>query len=197
MLVIIATQNLHKIVEIEAGLKPLKWEFKSLKPYLPLVEPEENGDSFMANAEIKAKYYAEKTGQTCLADDSGLCVSSLGGAPGVYSSRYAGEKASDEDNLNKLLHDMASLDDPSREAWFETAMALYDPKEQQFIRASGKVYGDILDEAVGDKGFGYDPVFLPIGENKTFAQMDQTEKNSMSHRMRALKGLLKVLDENG
>lgn len=142
------------------------------------------------NALLKAKTIAEKFDTSCFADDSGLLVDALNGAPGVYSARYAGEQKNDKDNIDKLLFELKDLD--NRKAHFKTVMALIlEGKEYLF---EGTVNGTITRDLRGSNGFGYDPVFIPDGSSKTFAEMSLEEKNSLSHRKIALKKLLDFLE---
>lgn len=141
------------------------------------------------NALLKAKTIAEKFDTNCFADDSGLLVDALNGSPGVYSARYAGEQKNDRDNIDKLLFELKNVE--NRKAHFKTVMALVlDGKDHVF---EGMVHGTIIGELRGSNGFGYDPVFMPDGFSKTFAEMSLEEKNSISHRKIALKKLLDFL----
>lgn len=149
----------------------------------------ETAATIEGNALLKAKTIAEKFGTNCFADDSGLLVDALNGAPGVYSARYAGEQKNDKDNIDKLLFELKDMD--NRKAHFKTVMALVlDGKEYVF---EGRVTGTITQDLRGSNGFGYDPVFMPDGYPKTFAEMSFEEKNSISHRKIALKKLLDFL----
>ncbi|MCX7914659.1 MAG: RdgB/HAM1 family non-canonical purine NTP pyrophosphatase, partial [Thermodesulfovibrionales bacterium] len=159
-------------------------------PYLE--EVVEDGRTFEENALKKAKYVCEKTGLPALADDSGLEVEALGGAPGVFSARYAGEKASDEDNVKKLLKEMEGVPFDKRKARFVCCIALVFPDgEEKFFW--GYVKGHIIFEPRGNLGFGYDPVFIPEGHKLTFAEMLPDEKDRLSHRREALDKLKEYL----
>lgn len=150
----------------------------------------ETAATIEGNALLKAKTIAEKFDTNCFADDSGLLVDALNGAPGVYSARYAGEQKNDRDNIAKLLSELKDKD--NRKAHFKTVMALVlDGKEYVF---EGRVTGTITRDLRGNNGFGYDPVFMPDGYSKTFAEMSFEEKNSISHRKIALKKLLDFLE---
>lgn len=185
MKLIFATHNKNKLKEVKS-LVPSSIELLSLDDIHFNEEIEETADTIEGNALLKAKTIFEKTGINCFADDSGLLVDALNGAPGVYSARYAGEQKNDQDNMQKLLHELK--DKPSRNAHFKTAMALIiDGKEYLF---EGKIEGKIITEKLGANGFGYDPIFVPDGFNETFAQLDSETKNKISHRARALKKLL-------
>lgn len=149
----------------------------------------ETAATIEGNALLKAETVSRHTGRNCFADDSGLLVDALHGAPGVYSARYAGEHKSDTDNITKLLQELNGKE--NRKAHFKTVMALVlDGKEYVF---EGTVNGTILHEQRGSNGFGYDPVFMPDGFSKTFAEMSLEEKNNISHRKIALKKLLDFL----
>lgn len=153
---------------------------------------EEDGDSFLENAFKKALTLAKVSGVAVLADDSGLAVEALDGRPGVRSARFAGEGASDEANNLKLLADLAGVPKKHRGAAFVCAMALKLPDGREFS-SEGRLEGEILESPMGVDGFGYDPLFRPLGESRTLAQMSLDEKNKISHRGRALEGLLPAL----
>ena len=188
MKLIFATHNKNKLKEVKS-LMPSSIELLSLDDISFNDEIEETADTIEGNALLKAKTIFEKTGINCFADDSGLLVDALNGAPGVYSARYAGEQKNDEDNMQKLLHELN--DKPNRNAHFKTVMALIiDGKEYLF---EGKIEGKIILEKLGTNGFGYDPIFVPDGYNETFAQLDSETKNNISHRARALQKMLEFL----
>ena len=150
----------------------------------------EDGDSFIANSLKKAREIAEITGCAALADDSGICVDALGGAPGIYSARYAGvdsDELRDRANCDLLLKNLSGVSD--RSAHFTCAIALVYPDGREVV-AEGYIYGEIIDEYRGDNGFGYDPLFLPKGYTRTTAELSESEKNSISHRANALAELL-------
>ncbi len=149
----------------------------------------ETAATIEGNALLKAKAVANATGQHCFADDSGLLVDALNGAPGVHSARYAGEHKSDNDNIDKLLRELSNHH--NRKAHFKTVMALVLHGCEHVFE--GSVHGTIISERRGDNGFGYDPVFVPDGFSKTFAEMSMDEKNAISHRKIALKKLLDFL----
>ncbi len=151
-------------------------------------EVEETEDSLWGNALLKARDGYKRSGLPSLADDTGLEVDALGGAPGVYSSRYAGEEATYEDNVNKLLEEMNGVSDDKRAARFRTVMAYID--ESGEYRFDGVVEGIILSEKRGQGGFGYDPVFLPDGFDITLAEMETDAKNQISHRGRAFRSFV-------
>jgi XTP/dITP diphosphohydrolase len=193
---LIATTNLGKIKEIAEILKDLELEIKSLKDFQELKPPAETGKTFFENALLKARYYAEKTGLLALADDSGLEVSALGGAPGIHSARFAGENATDEKNYLKLLELMKDLPDEKRSARFVCVMVCYHPSGA-YISTEGVWEGKIAFSPRGEYGFGYDPIFLVKEFNfeKTAAELPLEIKNQLSHRAKALKELKKKLPE--
>lgn len=158
-------------------------------------EVEEDGDTFEANAIKKAVYIAKTTGLTAVADDSGISVDALNGAPGVYSARYAGEACDDTANNRKLIDELKSVPEEKRTARFVCCIALAHGDDVQTFM--GTVEGRIGHENKGDNGFGYDPLFYPEGHDRTFAQMNDDEKNSMSHRGRALGELQRYISEKG
>jgi XTP/dITP diphosphohydrolase len=189
MKLIFATHNKNKIKEVRS-LIPLSINLLSLDDINLLTEIEETSTTIEGNALLKAKTIYEQTGTNCFADDSGLLVDALDGAPGVYSARYAGEQKNDEDNMQKLLHDLNNKD--SRNAHFKTVMALIiNGKDYLF---EGTIQGKIITEKLGTNGFGYDPIFVPDGYTKTFAQLDSETKNSISHRGIALKKLINFIN---
>ena len=180
-----ATGNAHKLDEMRAVLKD--WNIVSEKEAGFLGEVEETGATFSENAELKARAVCEATGLPALADDSGLCVEALGGAPGVYSARYSG--GGDAQNRALLLKNMASC--ANRRAYFCCAVALVFP-DGKLYRAEGRTYGNILCEERGSNGFGYDSLFFSDDLQKSFGEADAEEKNAVSHRGRALKELEKL-----
>lgn len=189
MKLIFATHNKNKAKEVKS-LMPESIELLSLDDINFHTEIEENASTLEGNALLKAKTIFEKTGINCFADDSGLLVDALNGEPGVYSARYAGGQKSDEDNMQKLLHELQNKSD--RNAHFKTVMALIiDGKEYLF---DGKIEGKIISEKRGNNGFGYDPIFVPNGYNETFAQLDSETKNKISHRARALQKMLEFIN---
>ena len=183
-----ATANAHKAKEIAAILG----EDIRLVPRPPEVgDVEENGDTLLDNARLKARAIAEATGRPAIADDSGLEVEALGGAPGVWSARYAGEDATYADNVVKLLGELAALPDGggARRAAFHTVALVVYPDGSE-VRAEGTVAGHITTSARGEAGFGYDSVFVPDeGDGRTFAELEPEEKNAVSARGRAFRAL--------
>lgn len=190
MKICFATNNKKKIEEVKAALGP-GFQLVSLQEIGCDEELPETGDTLDHNAFQKARYVKEHFGVDCFADDTGLEVEALAGAPGVYSGRFAGEPRSDERNIDLLLEKMEGK--PNRKARFRTVIALIlEGKEYQF---EGIAEGEILKERVGEKGFGYDPVFQPEGFDKTFAELSLEEKNEISHRGKAVKALIEFLNQ--
>ncbi len=188
---VIASRNAHKIGELEAILRESLGDVKllSLDEAGIFGEIEENGKTFSENALIKARA-AAKSGKAGIGDDSGLCVSALGGAPGVYSARYAGEHGDDAANNQKLQNELAGKDD--RSAYFTSAVACVFPDGREIV-VEGRTEGVIITQARGNGGFGYDPYFLyePLG--KTFSELTADEKNAVSHRGKAVRALAEKL----
>lgn len=192
--ILIATANAGKEREILEILGDLGVEFRTLRDYPDLESCVEDGATFAENARLKAAHYARLTGLPTLGDDSGLEVDALGGAPGVFSARYAGEGASDGDRIAKLLRELDWLGDVPRTARFVCAVSLMDRGGME-VAASGACEGEILRECRGEGGFGYDPVFWVPSLGETFAELSSEEKNRLSHRGRALQALrVKLLD---
>ena len=193
MKLIIASNNQHKIREIKSILADKFDDILSLREAGIDHETVEDGTTFMENALKKAREIAEISGAAALADDSGICAHALGGAPGIYSARYAGEDGGhgdDEANNDLLLKNLE--DKADRTAHYTCAMALCYPDGSE-VTAEGYMYGTVITERRGDRGFGYDPLFVPNGESRTVAEMTDEEKNAISHRANALKNLLEKL----
>ena len=191
--VVLATSNQHKVEEIRAMLAELPITFLSLTDFPDLPEVIEDGTTCQENAVKKAREIAAGAGHWALADDTGLEVDALGGRPGVYAARYAGEGATYADNCDKLLEELQQIPAGQRGARFLTVMALSDP-EGQTETVEGVLQGQIAEQFYGSDGFGYDPVFYVPKANKTLAEMTLDEKNNLSHRGQALilaKDLLK------
>ncbi len=193
-ILLIGTTNKGKVREIAEELKELPLIMKDLSEFPDISPPEETGKSFFENALLKARYYAEKTGFLTLADDSGLEVEALGGAPGIYSSRFAGPSATDEQNYTKLLNLLKGLPREKRKARFVCVMVCYHPSGQ-LIWSEGVWEGLIAEEPRGNYGFGYDPVFLvkEFNYEKTAGELPLQVKNQLSHRAKALKSLKEKL----
>lgn len=192
--VVIATNNVHKVEEIRAALDFEGWEFLTLSECDPYDEPVEDADSFEGNARIKARAAFEHTGLAALADDSGLAVDALDGAPGVLSARYSGVHGDDAANNAKLLRELEGVADADRTARFVCSLAFIDEDGTETC-ASGTIEGRIAHGLSGDGGFGYDPLFLPdeFQGAKSLAEVTQDEKNAISHRGIALRSLKEKL----
>lgn len=200
--IIVATRNQGKVKEFAHGLAFLGKPVKSMYDYPEVPEVVEDGETFAENARKKAKEVGDFLGQTVLADDSGLCVDKLDGAPGVYSARYAGEGASDEDNNEKLLGELERmrLGEDTEQPLLSTArfvchLALYNPETGEFIEGSGTVEGWITSDPAGGGGFGYDPLFYLPEYEKTLAELTVSEKQAISHRGAALRQLVEKLND--
>ena len=191
MKIVLATHNRHKMEEMAAILKNEAVTLLTLDEFPQIGEIEETGTTLLENALIKARTVNELTGLPALADDTGLEVDALDGAPGVYSARYAGEKATFSDNCNKLLEALAQTPDTERTARFRTVVAFVDGKRE--YHAEGAVEGIIAPELRGKDGFGYDPIFWVPDLKKTFAELKSEEKNAISHRGKALENMRKLL----
>jgi XTP/dITP diphosphohydrolase len=186
----LATQNAHKVEELSALLGN-HFRIHSISE-LPISEEiPETGLTLAENSMQKARYVAERFGVTCLADDSGLEVRALEGAPGVFSARYAGEPKNDQANCAKLIKELQGVSD--RQARFVTVLTFHEAGT--FVQFEGEVLGTITQMARGDQGFGYDPLFEPLGELRTFAEMTMAEKNKIAHRGRALEKFKQFVDE--
>ena len=191
MKVVIATHNKDKLKELKKGLSSLSIDLLDLSSFPDIGEIVEDGDTLKENALIKAKAVYDLTGIPAIADDTGLEVDALGGKPGVYTARFAGENCSYMDNVNKMLEVMKKIKKSERGAIFKTVMAFYDGKRELF--SEGVVKGIIAEEKKGLGGFGYDPIFYVVEEGKTFAEMTIEKKNIISHRGRAIKNLMPIL----
>lgn len=190
--IVLATKNAKKATELNRMLQGLGIHVLSLAEYPDMHDVEETGHTFSENAFLKARAVATHTGLPALADDSGLVVDALEGAPGVYSARYAGPGAKDEDNCRKLLAELQGVPDHERTAHFACALALVLEDKSELL-FEGTVEGHIGHAPAGHNGFGYDPLFYPDGHDRSFAQMSSSEKDSMSHRGRALEKFMDFL----
>lgn len=191
---VIASTNVHKVREFRNMLKPFgRFDILSLCDFPHYVPPEETGTTFEENATLKAEHAAKTLGRWVLADDSGLVVPALSGAPGVYSARYAGNDATDIENRKKLLEEMQSLLEEDRQAFFECAIALASPEGLKKC-VKGTCEGHLLQKDRGGGGFGYDPLFVKHGYSKTFAELGDSIKNRISHRRKALDKILPSLE---
>lgn len=188
MNLVFASNNKHKIQEIKQ-LLPENFHISSLSDIGCEVDIPETADTIEGNAILKANYVTQHYQLPCFADDSGLEVISLDNAPGVYSARYAGDQKSDEDNIDKLLQELKGK--PNRKAQFKTVIALNINGTQHFF--TGIVSGEIISEKRGTNGFGYDPVFVADGFDRTFAELSSEEKNQISHRAKAIHQLIDFL----
>ena len=195
--IIIATKNKGKVKEIKHYLKDLNICLFSLNDFENLPEIIEDGKNFKENSIKKAKITAETFQKLTLADDSGLEVDFLKGAPGVYSSRYSGENATDKSNREKLLSELAEVKELNkRTARFVCHLVLWDPSKGPIFETDGICEGNIGFKEVGDSGFGYDSIFIPKGFYKTMAQLEKDEKNEISHRGKALKSFVEFMNKN-
>lgn len=186
-----ASANAHKLIEVRALLEPLGYEVQGLHDLQFYNDIPETGDTLQANAFLKASYLSKELGLDCFADDSGLEVDALHGAPGVHSARYAGEPRSDQRNLEKLLKALEG--NQKRTARFRTVICLMEGGQPFYF--DGKVDGHIANETRGQGGFGYDPIFVPEGHDHTFAELPAEMKNQISHRARAVQALVNYLKQ--
>jgi XTP/dITP diphosphohydrolase len=188
---VLATRNQGKIVELRRILDAISngtIELVSVDQYPDIADVEETGSTFEENALLKAVAICKATGLPALADDSGLCVDALGGAPGIFSARYAGKHGDDIANLNKVLVELKSVEDSKRSAHFTCVTALVMPDGRKVTKA-GEFHGFIAHVPVGEHGFGYDPIFIPQGSSITSAQMSPHEKDLLSHRGISLRAI--------
>ena len=192
--IVIATHNPDKKKEILIALRELGVNILFLDNFPEIGEIEETGSTLLENSLIKARTVSAITGKPAIADDTGLEVDALNGAPGIYSARYAGINVSYEDNVRKLLSEMSSTDMDSRTARFRTVVSFHSTNKE--LWTEGVIDGSITMGAIGTGGFGYDPVFRVEQTGKTFAEMTRREKNKISHRGVALEKMCKLLKEN-
>lgn len=183
---VVATANPDKAREIVAVLLESGLEVELVERPVDVPEVKEDGETLIDNARLKARALCCATGIASIADDTGLEVDALGGAPGVFSARYAGEHATYEDNCNHLLAELVAQNDPSRDARFVTAVVVAFPDGSEIV-GRGEVAGRITASSRGDGGFGYDSIFEPEGDSRTFAEMSPDEKHAISHRGKALR----------
>ena len=194
MRVVLATQNAHKLVEMrrildEAGLDI---ELVGTDQFPDLTDVVENGSTFAANALLKARSVCAETGLPAIADDSGLGVDALNGMPGIFSARWSGSHGDDLANLDLLLGQLTDVPDARRGAAFHCAAAVILPDGTERV-VEGTIDGTLIREPRGTNGFGYDPIFVPVGESRTTAEMSAEEKDAISHRGRAMRALVPVL----
>lgn len=189
---VIGSGNHDKAAELRLLLDGLPWTVKTLADYPEVREPEETGATFEANALLKARYYSEEFGVPSVADDSGLEVDALDGAPGVYSARYAGPGCTYDDNNRKLLNALADVPEDQRTARFVCCAAFVTPEGEEHV-LRGTVEGVVAPECRGSNGFGYDPLFIANGYEHTFGEIAAEEKHKVSHRGRAFRALSEYL----
>ncbi|MEA3288204.1 MAG: RdgB/HAM1 family non-canonical purine NTP pyrophosphatase [Candidatus Marinimicrobia bacterium] len=193
MKLLLATQNKHKVDELTRLLEPYALKVVSLLDYPEIGEIIEDGSTLTANALIKARAGYAHCGLPTIADDTGLAVDALNGAPGVYAARYAGEHVTYDQNVQKMLDELQDIPADKRQAQFQTAAVFFDGEDT--VTALGEVAGFITETRQGNSGFGYDPIFFVPEKQKTYAQMSLAEKNQLSHRQRAFEKLLKKLQQ--
>lgn len=190
---LVATNNAGKIRELNELLADLPIQLKSLKDFENIVDVAETGETFTENAVLKAREYALQTKMWAVADDSGLEVEALGGAPGVFSARYAGEQASNEERIEKLLQELEKTKDKNLFAQFVCVMAIADENGEIKFIAEAVCKGKISLNAYGNNGFGYDPVFIPAGFTQTFGELSDEIKQKISHRAQASSKIIRYL----
>ena len=191
----IATKNVGKIREIEKLLADLPITLRNAGGFENILEPEETGANFAENAGLKAKYYAEKTGILALADDSGLEVEALDWRPGVFSARYGGADATNDEKIARLLNELKHTNDKSRLARFVCSMAIADRNGKIQFLTEGVCQGKIALNPKGNNGFGYDPIFIPEGFSETFGELSGEVKGKISHRSKAIEKIIGYLDD--
>lgn len=190
MLIVLGTHNRKKGIELRQLLEPLGFALKTLADLEDTIEVVEDGDSFTANARLKASQQARHLSEWVLGEDSGLCVDALNGAPGIYSARYSGEDATDETNNAHLLRKLAGVPPEKRTAHYVCHMSLADPTGNVRVDFEEICRGRILDSPRGSSGFGYDPLFEIPEYHKTFGEMGMAVKSILSHRSRAVRGFI-------
>ena len=190
---VIGSRNKKKLKEMVALLGDLPLDLSDLTPYPDAPEVEETADTFVGNAILKATQLAPALGAWVIGEDSGLCVPALGGAPGVFSARYASTHGNDEANNDKLLREMAHLTGDARAAYYVSTAVLADPTGKVVASVEGRCHGVIVTERRGGGGFGYDPLFLVVEYGKTFGELPPEVKGQMSHRARAFEQLRPVV----
>lgn len=189
---VVATFNPHKAAELHALLALPGIRLRAVSEWPAAVPPEETGSTLLENARIKVRAAIATTGLPAIADDTGLEVDALGGAPGVYSARFAGPDATYADNVARMLRELSSVPAEERAARFRTVCVCAWPDGRELV-AEGVLEGRILAETRGTNGFGYDPLFMPVGDERTYAEMTDAEKNAISHRGRAVRALAALL----
>ena len=195
--IVLATANTHKVIEFQRILNELlpDLELVAASQFPGVPEVEETGSSFAENALIKARAINDFTNLPALADDSGLVVEALNGAPGIFSARYAGLPANDRANVVKLLNEIKELDQSLLGAKFECAIALVDKSQDLELVVDGQMPGEVIKEVRGENGFGYDPIFVPQGLTKTSSELSDSEKDKISHRGIALRKISVILKQ--
>jgi XTP/dITP diphosphohydrolase len=195
--IVLATANTHKVIEFQRILNELlpDLELVAASQFPGVPEVEETGSTFAENALIKARAINEFTNLPALADDSGLVVEALNGAPGIFSARYAGINADDKANVMKLLNEIKGLDQSLLSAKFECAIALVDKSQDLELVVDGQMPGQVIKEVRGENGFGYDPIFVPQGLTKTSSQLSDADKDKISHRGIALRKMSVILKQ--
>ncbi len=191
--ILFATRNAHKVEEVSDILKDLPVELQSLLDFPEIGDIEESGQTFEENALIKARTVYQATGLLTIADDSGLEVDALQGAPGIYSARYAGNSHNYQANNEKLLEALKHVPPDKRSAQFRCVVAIVGPGIEEVVE--GVIRGHIAEKPKGHKGFGYDPLFIPEGYRQTFAQLGESIKNKISHRARAFQKAALILEK--
>ncbi|MFI1971706.1 non-canonical purine NTP pyrophosphatase, RdgB/HAM1 family [Streptomyces cinnamoneus] len=193
---ILATRNANKVTELRAILQTagLDVELVGAEAYPDVPDVKETGVTFAENALLKAHALARATGHPAVADDSGLCVDVLNGAPGIFSARWAGKHGDDKANLDLLLAQLSDIDDAHRSAHFACAAALALPDGTERV-VEGRLEGTLRHAPTGTGGFGYDPILQPLGDSRTCAELTAEEKNAISHRGKAFRGLVPVVRE--
>ena len=195
--IVLATANTHKVIEFQRILNELlpDLELVATSQFPGVPEIEETGSTFAENALIKARAINEFTNLPALADDSGLVVEALNGAPGIFSARYAGINADDKANVMKLLNEIKGLDQSLLSAKFECSIALVDKSQDLELVVDGQMPGQVIKEVRGENGFGYDPIFVPQGLTKTSSQLSDADKDKISHRGIALRKMSMILKQ--
>jgi XTP/dITP diphosphohydrolase len=195
--IVLATANTHKVIEFQRILNELlpDLELVAASQFPGVPEVEETGSTFAENALIKARAINDFTNLPALADDSGLVVDALNGAPGIFSARYAGLPADDLANVMKLLNEIKELDQSLLSAKFECAIALVDKSQDLELVVDGQMPGQVIKEIRGENGFGYDPIFVPQGLTKTSSELSDSEKDQISHRGIALRKISAILKQ--
>jgi XTP/dITP diphosphohydrolase len=190
---LVATNNAGKVVELSQLLSGFPLRLRLLGEFPDIDEAEETGETFAENATIKALHYSARSGLLTLSDDSGLAVDALGGAPGVYSARYAGREATYAERISKLLAELDATGDEERCARFVCVIAVADPSDGALHTFEGTCAGRIARAPRGTGGFGYDPLFIPDGHDRTFGELPAEVKHTLSHRARALEQAVRHL----